>query len=412
MAGWGAHGGPALPKRAPAARTSTSTMNEVNTPEPMLPPPAGPEARAAEGRFRGGSVWWRVGAVVLAIGVILLASALVPASTLAAVLPGQRFIDQELVAQKPGSARSTAERVTISADGIDQPEGSILFTTVQLDTNISVFDWVNGEIDDDIDLRPRSDVIGDQSDAVRRERNLEMMRVSKDDAVVAALHHLGIVVFEETGLGIDTVLDDGPAEGILVAGDVIVAVDGAPITGFESLQTALAATSPGEVGTVTVENIDTLETRDVQLAWGDHPERPGDAYIGINIVPRQEELPLPFDVDIDSGSIGGPSAGLAFTLTILDLLTEGELTGGRKVAVTGTISANGVVGPVGGSGQKAAAARDAGAVAFIVPLEMVEEARPHAGDMPVIGVASLDEALAALARLGGTTQDLELMAVG
>lgn len=387
-------------------------MSEVSTPDPMLPPPPGPAARADEERPGGSSVWWRVAAVVLGIGVIVLASALVPARTLAAIIPGQRLIDQELVAQKPGSARSTAARVTISADGIDQPEGSILFTTVQLDTSISVFDWLNGEIDDDIDLRPRSEVIGDQSDSVRRERNLEMMRVSKDAAVIAALHHLEIDVFEETGLGIDTVLDDGPAEGLLVAGDVIIAVDGTPITGFESLQTELADRSPGEVGTITVENIDTLETRDVELVWGDHPERPGDAYIGINIVPRQEELPLPFDVDIDSGNIGGPSAGLAFTLTILDLLTEGELTGGRNVAVTGTISANGTVGPVGGSGQKAAAARDAGAAAFIVPLDMVDEATPHAGDMPVIGVASLDEALDALADLGGATDDLALMAVG
>ncbi len=385
-------------------------MSEVSTPDPMLPPPPGPAARADEERLGRASVWWRIAAVVLGLGVIALASALVPARTLAAVIPGQRLIiDQELVAQKPGSARSTAARVTISADGIDQPEGSILFTTVQLDTSISVFDWLNGELDDDIDLRPRSEVIGDQSDAVRRERNLEMMRVSKDAAVVAALHHLGIDVFEETGLGIDTVLDDGPADGLLVAGDVIIAVDGTPITGFESLQNELADKSPGQVGTITVENIDTLETRDVELAWGDHPERPGDAYIGINIVPRQEELPLPFDVDIDSGNIGGPSAGLAFTLTILDLLTEGELTGGRNVAVTGTISADGTVGPVGGSGQKAAAARDAGAVAFIVPLAMVDEASPHAGDMPVIGVASLDDALDALAELGGTTDDLELM---
>ena len=383
-------------------------MNEVITPPPMLPPPQGPAARD-QAPSRTTRILWRLGAVVLLLGIIVLASVLVPAKTLAAIVPGQRFIDEELVAQKPGSARPTADRVSIDADGIDQPDGSILFTTVQLDTSISVFDWLSGEFDDDIDLRLRKDVLGDRSVPDNRERNLELMQVSKDAAIIAALHHLGIAVFNETGLAIDTVLDDGPAEGSLVAGDVIIAVDGSPITGFASLQDVLADAAPGDRGVVTVENIDTNETRDVEMTWGEHPERPGDAYIGINIVPRQEELPLPFEVEIDSGSIGGPSAGLAFTLTILDLLTEGDLTGGLDVAVTGTISPDGTIGPVGGSGQKAAAAREAGAVAFIVPEAMVEVASPHAGDMPVIGVATLDDALAALAELGGSTQNLELI---
>lgn len=384
-------------------------MNEVSTPPPMLPPPPGPEARARTRRL-GGPLVWRIVAVFLAVGVVVLLSALIPVRTLAAVVPGQLMIDQELVAQRPGSARPTADRVSIDAEGVDQLDGSILFTTVRLDTNISVFDWVSGEFDDDIDLRLRSEVLGDRSDEDNRDRNLEMMQVSKEAAVIAALHHLGIAVFEETGLAIDTVLDDGPADGALVAGDVIIAVDGSPITGFESLQAVLARAAPGETGVVTVENIDTGETRDVELTWGDHPDRPGDAYVGINIVPRQEELPLPFEVEIDSGSIGGPSAGLAFALTIIDLLTEGDLTGGLDVAVTGTISGGGTVGPVGGSGQKAAAAREAGAAAFIVPMAMVEEATPHAGDMPVIGVETLDDALAVLADMGGSTSDLELVA--
>jgi len=350
-------------------------------------------------------------AAVAVVALVVGASALIPARALARIIPGQILIDDETVAQKPGSARPTASRVSISAEGLDEPEGTILFTTVQLDTNVSIFDWLDSEVDDDIDLRRRSEVLGTVSDSDNRERNLEMMRVSKDAAVIAALHHLGIPVFEETGLAIDTVRDDGPAEGFLVAGDVIIEVDGVAITGFASLQDELATKAPGEDGVVTVENIDTSETRDVELAWGDHPERPGDAYIGVNIVPRQEELPLPFDVEINSGSIGGPSAGLAFTLTILDLLTEGELTGGQNIAVTGTITGDGRVGPVGGSGQKAAAARDAGAAAFIVPVDMVPVASPHAGDMPVIGVATLDEALAALAELGGSTSDLELIAL-
>lgn len=342
------------------------------------------------------------GALVAVVGIVLL-SFVVPARWVGNVVPGHSLIDEETVAQKPGSARATADRVEISIDDIDQPAGSILFTTVALDSTITVFDWLHSEVDDDIDLRPRSEVLGSRSISENRERNLEMMRASKDGAVITALEYLGYDVIDETGVAFESVLDDGPAAGILVPGDVIVAVDESPVTDVASLLDLLATKDPGSTGVVTVENIDTGETRDEEIVWGVNEEREG-AFIGIaNVVPRQDELPLPFDVEIDSGSIGGPSAGLAFTLTIIDLLTEGELTGGKDVAVTGTILPGGYVGDVGGVGQKAAAASEAGAAAFIVPVGSLEEAEDHAGDMPVFGVETLEEALDALAELGGDT---------
>jgi len=112
------------------------------------------------------------------------------------------------------------------------------------------------------------------------------------------------------------------------------------------------------------------------------------------------------DVSIDTGDVGGPSAGLAFTLAIIDDLTPGDLTGGAKVAVTGTISGDGTVGPVGGTGQKAAAVRAKGYDVFLVPSADYEAARQHAGDVDVIAVDTLDDALAALAALGGNVDDL------
>jgi PDZ domain-containing protein len=93
-------------------------------------------------------------------------------------------------------------------------------------------------------------------------------------------------------------------------------------------------------------------------------------------------------------------------LTLLDLLTPGELTGGKEVAVTGTISLDGSVGNVGGVAQKAAAARDQGVELFIVPEESLEQARARAGSMPVVGVTSLDDALEALSDFGGETSEL------
>ena len=104
---------------------------------------------------------------------------------------------------------------------------------------------------------------------------------------------------------------------------------------------------------------------------------------------------------IDTSDIGGPSAGLAMTLSVLDELTPGNLTGGKRVAVTGEIAPDGTVLEVGGVAQKAVAARHRGAQLFIVPIQEVAEARTRAGSMPVVGVRNLDDALKALRAAGG-----------
>jgi PDZ domain-containing protein len=186
------------------------------------------------------------------------------------------------------------------------------------------------------------------------------MAVSKESAVVAALEYLGVEAVVESGVGFNGVVEEGPVDGLLQVGEIIVAVDDDLITGLESLLEFLSATDPGTEVQITLEDVDTGELRTQSVTLGAHPEgRPG-GFIGImDVTVRAVDADLPFELDIDSGSIGGPSAGLAFTLTIIDLLTEGELTGGGKVAVTGTISAGGSVGDVGGVAQKARAAEDA-----------------------------------------------------
>ena len=115
---------------------------------------------------------------------------------------------------------------------------------------------------------------------------------------------------------------------------------------------------------------------------------------------------LPFEIGIDTGDIGGPSAGLAFTLTLIDELSEGDMTGGANIAVTGEIGLEGEVGAIGGLPQKVAAVKEVGVDVFLVPASQSEEvlaqARAVAGDdVEIIPVATLDEALAALERLGG-----------
>ena len=106
-------------------------------------------------------------------------------------------------------------------------------------------------------------------------------------------------------------------------------------------------------------------------------------------------------MNIDTAKVSGPSAGLAFTLAIIDSLTPGNLTGGKKVAITGEIEPDGSVGPVGGVEQKTVAARQNGAKLMIVPVGEAAGARAHANGMKIVAVHNLDEALAALAKAGG-----------
>jgi PDZ domain-containing protein len=122
---------------------------------------------------------------------------------------------------------------------------------------------------------------------------------------------------------------------------------------------------------------------------------------------RDLHYDLPFPVRIDTEDVGGPSAGLALTLGLLDLLTPGSLTGGETIATTGSIDPDGVVGEVGGVAQKAVAAERAGARLILVPEAEADDARRFAGDLEVVGVSTLDDALEALAGIGGNALELD-----
>jgi len=126
----------------------------------------------------------------------------------------------------------------------------------------------------------------------------------------------------------------------------------------------------------------------------------GRALLGVRL---STKIKLPFEINIESGRVVGPSAGLAYALELLDLLTPGELTGGSSVAATGELLTDGTVGAIGGVAQKAVTVRRAGIKVFIVPKANEAEARAHAGkNLQVLGVATFGEALKALASLDGS----------
>ena len=325
----------------------------------------------------------------------------VPAQWAGRLLPGDSVVDDDAVAFLPGTAIATSHRVT--ADGIEafDPDGEILFLTVAIDSDVTVFDWIRSSMDDTVALRTRESVYGDRSVTEQRDHNRHLMESSKDIATIVALEHLGVHAADFTGVLFVEPVPDGPADGLLEATDVILSIDGEPVTTVESLRAVLSTLEPGMTAVVTVENFETRERRDVEIALGTHPDS-GGPFLGVSgVTERVQRSPIPFDVDIASGSVGGPSAGLAFTLIVLDVLTPGELTGGKRVAVTGSIHLDGSVGDVGGVAQKAVAARDAGAEMIIVPEASVGEARSGAGDVPVVGVAKLEDALQALTGFGG-----------
>jgi PDZ domain-containing protein len=136
--------------------------------------------------------------------------------------------------------------------------------------------------------------------------------------------------------------------------------------------------------------------RNVEVTLGGSEQQPGPA-LGIAVSTVDFDIELPFPVNVDAGDIGGPSAGLLIALTVYDLADEGDLTDGRVIAGTGTIDAQGNVGPVDGVEQKIETALDAGAQIFLVPAQEVEQARAAAeGRLRVIEVATLQGAIAAL----------------
>ncbi|MEL0040847.1 MAG: S16 family serine protease, partial [Ilumatobacter sp.] len=198
-------------------------------------------------------------------------------------------------------------------------------------------------------------------------------------------------------------LESAPSDAVLDPGDRLVAADGVVLESVDDLLAILADRRPGDLLSVRVERrgSDPIEAEVGLIAVPDDPDRTIVGFIPFDT----RRIELPFTVDIDTGSIGGPSAGLAFTLTLIDELSPGELTSAREVAVTGTMNLDGSVGAIGGLRQKASAVDQAGIDVFLVPAaqraEDIEAARAAAPDLEIIPVATLDEAVAALVALGG-----------
>jgi PDZ domain-containing protein len=232
------------------------------------------------------------------------------------------------------------------------------------------------------------------SDRQRRRSSLNDMTRSQKVAVAVALEELGRQV-EVTPAGAEVVLvqPDSPADGVLEVGDLIVEVDGETVEGTDDLREAFADVEPGDRVELTVER----EGKEVELTAGTQALQgePNRAVVGVQ-VQDAETFEFPVDIEIDAGGIGGPSAGLAFALDIVDELGD-DIDRGRTIVATGELSLDGTVGSIGGVKQKAIAAERAGADLFLVPDGNYEEARDAVDGLDVVAVSDFDEALSVLA---------------
>ncbi|MER7331469.1 MULTISPECIES: PDZ domain-containing protein [unclassified Micromonospora] len=281
------------------------------------------------------------------------------------------------------------EVIQVSGRETSTSAGQLRLTTVGVQPTVKLRSAIQGWFSDDEAVVPRELVYppGESREEVE-ERNAEDFKVSQTSAETAALSELGYPV----QVVVKTVAGDGPAAGVLKPGDVLTSVDGQPVPVAARLTELIRAKPAGTALEIGYTRGGAAATAKVTSR-----EQDGRPRIGVEI---EQQQPHPFTLNIDLEDIGGPSAGLMFALGIVDKLTPEDLTGGKIIAGTGTIDDAGRVGPIGGIAQKLVGAKEAGAVAFLVPADNCAEAvrNPQPG-LPLLRVGSLDEALTALETL-------------
>ena len=338
-------------------------------------------------------LWWFTGPVLsLLVGAVLVVS----------------IMRVPYVVLSPGSARSVVPLVTVSQKPggpevtEDAASDDLLYVTVTSSVEPSGIVALLGWFDDKAQVEPSKPFLGEQTNEENRALNLALMTDSQEKAKVVALERLGYDV-EKTPIGsfLEDVDPSYPAAAVLKPGMTVVGADGTPVRSTDELVAAIGKGKPGDDIELSVIPLEGGKPVKVTATLGERAGQPGVAALGVAPVDRFH-YGFPVDIRIDTGKVGGPSAGMAFTLAILDRMTPGRLTGGDRMAVTGTIELDGSVGPVGGVDHKTEAAISEGAKVFLVPPEEFEQAKKAArGRIAIEQVRTLDEALAALVAHGG-----------
>jgi PDZ domain-containing protein len=327
---------------------------------------------------------------------------------------GVVFVPTPYVLLEPGSVRSTQDRISIEGAEVHDPESQLLFTTVFVD-RATTWGLLRGALDDAIEVHTQEEVYGRRGRDETQEINRHQMDVSKLVATMESLELLGYeAAFTAEGARVIEVVPDSAADGEIATGDVILAVDGEPVALPSDLRAALEGKAPGDPVQLSVRREvvpsgelaadpgdEDGEVVQIEMALGESPEDPSRGVLGVQVEPDSPKVVSEVDVEIDSGVVSGPSAGLAWSLGIVDLLTPGDLAGARDVAVTGEILQDGSVGRIGGVVQKVATVKRAGIDTFLypaaTPTEEQDEMRRVAGsEVELVPVGTLEEAVSYL----------------
>jgi PDZ domain-containing protein len=220
-----------------------------------------------------------------------------------------------------------------------------------------------------------------------KARNAALFSTSESNSVSAALNYLDLPV--QTKIVATAVIVGAPADEVFLPRDEIVSIDGVPVTAPSDVVEAVQGSPVGTQFTFEIRR--SAESKTLTVVSGENPDTPGKPYLGISV---GELYSADFDIDFTLSDVGGPSAGLMFAAGIVDRLVPQDLTGGKHVAGTGTITPEGVVGPIGGIRQKLAGARAAGAELFLMPEQNCAEAKGHVPDgLTVTAVTSLADSV-------------------
>ncbi|HVV74673.1 MAG TPA: PDZ domain-containing protein [Mycobacteriales bacterium] len=288
--------------------------------------------------------------------------------------------------------------IQISGARTQPTDGHLYLTTVELQpgsctAHLHLIDAIRAWFSSHESVEPQQVQCppGVSSQKVQQQGVNDMTR-SQTDAVVAAMNELG---YKSTGnvVAIESVTPGVPAASVVQAGDEVVSANGKRITQPQQLVNAVQSVTPGAKVSLVISRANTRHTFDIATEKG--PD--GKARLGVSIGSRPTWGGVTVSIGIDPNVIGGPSAGTALALGIVDKLTPGGLTGGRTIAGTGTIDKRGKVGPIGGIQQKIAAAVDAGATVFFAPASECADAKAAApASLTLVSIKTLDGAVQAL----------------
>ena len=316
---------------------------------------------------------------------------------LAAIVAALFLLPSDSYLLLPDHARAVEPLVEVQGEKPMRDGGGIYFVAVDV-RKASLIERAFPGIHEGSTLVPQDQLLPPGvNEEARREGELRAMARSQQVAAAVALRRLGYrVETRNVGVLVEALVADSPAVGKLRPNDVIVTVDGEPVQTRSDLLRLVGTHEPGEKVRVEVKRGATRATVTIRTAAD--PQDADRPVIGV-FVEQAASIQLPIEVKIDLGNVGGPSAGLAFALDVMEELGR-DVDQGLKIAATGEIELDGRVAPVGGVKQKTIAVRRSGIGVFLVPAgENAREARRHAGGLRIIAVETFQQALRSLATL-------------